>query len=176
METIPNSGVTASTEASTCNNSAPAHAQTPNEAPAKTGVSKVITIRKSLNLPPVGVNNGIFLDINVLPEDSGPGGKKRQLLKLDVQLEALDIHDKPFVVSKCYNLYARGLKTLNQDLRDWCGQDLIAGYDEKFDAGVFLGLPVRVTIHKRQQGKQWITSIIGFHPVEVENPPTQGAA
>ena len=150
--------------------------QSPVETSPKAGVSKVITIRKSLNLPPVGMNNGIFLDINVLPEDIGPDGKKRQLLKLEVQLEALDIHDKPFVVSKCYNLYARGLKTLNQDLRDWCGQDLIAGYDEKFDAGVFLGLPVRVTIHNRQQGRLWITSITGFHPVEDENQSTQGAA
>lgn len=142
--------------------------QTSTATPAKTGVSKVIAIRKPLNLPPVGVNNGLFLDVNVLPEDLGPDGKKRQLLRLDVQLDALDIHDKPFVVFKHYNLLARGLKVLNQDLRDWCGEDLIAEYDEQFEAGVFLGQPVRVTIHNRQQGKQWITSITGFHPVEVE--------
>lgn len=147
----------------------PSSSQSPTETPAKTGVSKVITIRKQLDLPPVGVNNGIFLDINVLPEDSGPDGKKRQLLKLDVQLDARDIDGKPFVVSKHYNLLARGLRTLNQDLHDWCGQDLIPEFDPSFEAGVFLGQAVRVTIHRRQQGKMWFTTITDFHPVEAEN-------
>jgi hypothetical protein len=159
-------------------NNADSHSSSQNlvEAPANAGVSKVISIRPPLNIPPTGLNKGIFLDINVLPEDLGPDGKKRQLLKLDVELEALDSHGNPFVVSKHYNLLARGLKTLNQDLRDWCGQDLIAGYDEKFEAGVFLGQPVQVTIHNRRQGKLWFTTITDFHPVEVETHQTQSAA
>lgn len=154
----------------------PSQTQPLPETPAKTGTTKYIPIRKPLNIPPVGTNSGIFLDINILPEDIGPDKKTRQLLKLDVRLDALDVHGKPFVVSKHYNLLARGLKTLNQDLRDWCGQDLIAGYDENLNVGVFLGQPVQVTIHNRQQGKQWFTTITGFHPVEAETQPTQSVA
>ena len=153
----------------TINSVTSAQTQNPNETQAKAGVSKVINIRKPLNLPPVGVNSGIFLDANVLPEDLGPDKKKRQLLRLDVQLDARDIDGNPFVVSKHYNVLARGLRTLNQDLRDWCGQDLIPEFDPSFEAGVFLGQAVRVTIHNRQQGKMWFTTITDFHPVEAEN-------
>lgn len=148
----------------------------PTATSTQTGISKRILIRKPQNIPPMGVNSGIFLDVNVLPEDLGPDQKRRQLLKLDVQLQALDVHGKPFVVSKFYNLLARGLKVLNQDLRDWCGQDLIACYDEELVADHFLGQPVRVSVHNRQQGKQWFTTITGFHPVEAAVEQHQSVA
>jgi hypothetical protein len=174
MSSIRNYNASAEASSTAANVNIPPQSLT--ETPAKTGTTKVIPIRKPLNLPPVGINNGIFIDVNVLPEDLGPDKKPRQLLKLDVQLEALDVHGKPFVVSKLYNLLARGLKVLNQDLRDWCGQDLIAGYDEQFDAGVFLGQPVQVTINNRAQGKLWFTTISSFHPAAEDSQPTQNVA
>jgi len=138
--------------------------------------SKMLNIRKPLNLPPAGVNRGVFFDVNILPEDLGPDKKPRELLKLDVSLEALDANGKSFVVSKYYNLRARGLRTLNEDLRDWCGEYLVPECEATWEAGVFLGRPLVVTIQNRKQGSLWITSIVSLHPADALGKPEQSAA
>lgn len=139
-------------------------------ANATTATGRIIPIRKKLNIPPEGPNNGKFIDLNLLPEDQDQAGKPRQLLRLDVQLEALDLKGKPFVVSKFYNLLGRGLEILNDDLHDWCGLDLVPEQGEEFDTSAIVGQPVTVELTNRRQGKQWHTTINAFHPVPSSVP------
>lgn len=134
-------------------------------ANATTATGRIIPIRKKLNIPPEGPNKGKFIDLNLLPEDQDQTGKPRQFLRLDVQLEALDLKGQPFVVSKFYNLLGRGLEILNDDLRDWCGSDLVPEQGEEFDTSAIAGQPVMVELTNRRQGKQWQTTIDAFLPV-----------
>jgi hypothetical protein len=127
-------------------------------------LGKIIPIRKKLNIPPDGLNNGRFLDIELLPEDQDQAGKARQLIRLDVELQARDLSGQPFVLSKFYNLLGRGLEIMNEHLKDWSGLDLITKTDDELDTSSFAGQPVTVTVKNRRQGKQWQTAIESFHP------------
>jgi hypothetical protein len=153
-------------------NTIPPAAQTTTapEANNNTATSKIISIREKLNIPPAGNNTGRFVDLSVLPEDRDQAGKARRFLRLDIQLKALDRSGQPFVVSKFYNLLGRGLEILNDDLRDWCGNDLIPEHANELDTSTFAGQPVVVELTNRKQGKKWQTTIESFHPVTAPAP------
>ena len=132
---------------------------------------KVIPLGRKANIPPPGINTGRFLDVTVFPEDKDANGKARLRMQLDVELEALNAAGKPFTVSKVYNLAARGIAVLSEDLKDWAGVDVVPEGGGEFDASVFLGKSVRVELNNSKQGKKFVTSITKFLPVEAALQP-----
>ena len=147
------------------NNGAPPAAETTGALPLR----KLIPLGRKANIPPTGINTGRFLDVDVPTKDTVVNGKPQRMMRLDVELQALNADGKPFVVSKRYNLAARGVAILSDDLRDWAGQDIVPD-GEELDASVFLHLPVRVEITNSKQGKKYTTSITSFLPPQADLP------
>lgn len=139
--------------------------------PANKPIGKVLKARRKPNIPSSGLSKGRFLDIQgvAIPENGAElEDESKVMWSLDVELEELDQAGNRFVVHKQYNIRGRGLRTLNEDLKQWCGADLIADEDEDVDTKLFAGMQVAVVVENRRQGAKWITTIKSFHPYEAE--------
>jgi hypothetical protein len=90
-------------------------------------------------LPPKGVQHGIFVDV-VEGEMADKRGKKYKTLRLTAQIAAVKSNGQRFMAGTTYNLDDnRGVKRLIDDLKIWRGTSAIPNLDQFDPEAEFLG-------------------------------------
>jgi len=127
-----------------------------------------ITLKKMPIVAPRGIHNSRIKSINLVTQT--PDGEACNRLVTEVELIDTEAADqRPFVVSKIYNLDGNGATLFAGDYRMWSGIRLSPEQLDSFNTEDAIDKPLRVKVDHRRAGKELIPIIVSWMPAETSN-------
>lgn len=124
-----------------------------------------ITLKKMPLVAARGTHKSRIVGINQVTKT--PDDEPCNLLVADVELvETIGANERPFVISKAYNLDGHGASSFAADYRAWSGVKLTPEQLNSFNTEEAINKPFRVKVDHRRAGKELIPIIVSWMPPE----------